>query len=93
MFGWIERWRDRRLSANWLAKHNMQCHVLPDQRVVYVAQDLQTAQIAANMYAYELSTALKQVMPIPLVHKMPADLPLTNFWLWATYEPMSGLFW
>lgn len=93
MFGWIERWGDRRLSTAWLALHNMQCHVLPDQRIVYAACDFKTAQIAANTYAYELSTACRKVISTPTVVQMPPDLPLSNYWLWATYEPLSGLFW
>lgn len=101
MIGWLEYWRDRRLTEKWLNRYGLLCFELDDGRIAYglhgddIATNSRFTNIlaAANAYANEMTRFTGQPTQTPSIKEFTEIKRVNDFWMWAFYEPGTGLYW
>ncbi len=101
MIGWLEYWRDRRLTEKWLNRYGLLCFELDDGRIAYglhgddIATNSRFSNIlaAANAYAKEMTRFTGMPTQTPSIKEFTEIKRVNDFWMWAFYEPGTGLYW
>ena len=104
MIGWVEVWPDRRLTKQWLTRYGLLCFELDDGRIAYgiecddvdsnVDVDcLRHVYMARRAYAEEIARYTGHLTTVPCVTTIANVKGINDFWMWAFYEPGTGLYW